>query len=124
MKATTRTWMAIAAGGVLLAGCATPYDYGYGNGYGPYDDAYYGPGYYNYGPEYYGGASVGPGFAYSDRDHHGERWRERRDWRDRHADGVRDNTWAAEQPRREQWERYDNPQERINRERNQNGGGG
>jgi hypothetical protein len=31
---------------------------------------------------------------------------------------------AAQQPRREQSERYNNPQERINRERNQNGGGG
>jgi hypothetical protein len=31
---------------------------------------------------------------------------------------------AAQQPRHEQWERHNNPQERINRERNQNGGGG
>ena len=31
---------------------------------------------------------------------------------------------AAQHPRREQSERYNNPQERINRERNQNGGGG
>jgi hypothetical protein len=122
MATSFRTVLSIAAGGALLAACAAgPYDYGYGYG-SPYYDAapgyYYGPGYDYYGP------SVGVGVEYGSRDGWGRDRRDAREWRERHADRDGDGSWARQQPSREQWERYNNPQERINRERSQNGGGG
>ncbi len=66
MRTSIKAAIAIAAGALLLAGCADyPYDdYGY-NGYGynnaPYYDSY---------PGYYTGPAIGFGFGYSAYDHH------------------------------------------------------
>jgi hypothetical protein len=84
MRISIKPLLAVAAAGVLAAGCATgPYyqDYGYG-----YDT-------YGYGPAYYGPAYVGPsvGFGYSYYDYDDRRrYRGDRHWRgDR--DGRRDS---------------------------------
>ena len=73
MKISIKPLLAVAAAGLLAAGCATgPYYQDHGYGY----DAY------GYGPSYYGPAYVGPsvgfGYTYYDDD--------RRHWRHRHHD--------------------------------------
>jgi hypothetical protein len=75
MRISIKPLLAVAAAGVLAAGCATgPYysDYGYGYGYDTYGYApAYGPAYY--GPAY-AGPSIGLGYSYYDYD-------DRRHWR-------------------------------------------